>query len=230
MNLRSALSLALITLCFGRTVHAELNIAELNSFARRQNYGPIRDIAYNVQSLSILQQQQFAQWMLLKADEGHAPIMYFYVRGLSKSNFANYAEPVIIEALKYMYICLVRIWQDESCLVEVQPGRVYKLFRERYGNKLFANVDTSSAMQQAAIGQAREWFRTRKLHSALPPPYWVAFCEDRWTFSWHMTFNPVDWPESSQLFIAPGMLACHNTRQVSVEDHFNERGGFNFMA
>ncbi len=225
---KQMLTLALSLLSFSGAMWAHLDIAALDTFAQEQNYGPIRDVVYAAHNLPIPDQQRLMSWMRNKSEEGHAPIMYFYVRGLKKGNFANFSEQVIIEALKYMYICLVRIWQDESCVTGLQPGRVYKLFRKRFGSKLFAELEVSSLMRQAALGQARAWFETRMSYSDLPDPYWVVFCEDRTTFSWHMTFNLVDQAMVSKLF-KPFLLAATNPRRVAAEDHF-KRGCFNFMA
>ncbi len=202
MNLRITLLVALFTLCISNTSYAVLNFLILNEYAKTQDYGSIRNVVYDAESLPKHEQMQLVEWLREKANEGHAPMMYFFVRHAYKTNFDTHNPDAIEEALVYSYASLVRIMQDESCRIAGPRRQVHDLFQNRYDKKFFASVPIDSHMRKRALGRMQELFKTWGAFSGLPAPYWVAFVESAGYFDfWHLfNYKQVDAPAVRYLF------------------------------
>ncbi len=225
MNFRSLLSISSIALCLSNPLSAGLNIPALNAYANVQDYGPIRDIVYDAESLSYDEQRGLVTWLREKADEGHAPMMYFLVRNLYKRNFNGHDHATIVEALKYSYISLVRIYQDESCRISGPSCFVHDLFKKRYDEKFFTKVNIDSETRQDAINAMLEWFIRFDECSTLPAPYWVAFVARSW-FTMHMfNYMPVDVAHVAYLFERHD-TPIDNPRYKALEEYRTGRQKF----
>ena len=222
--LKKALALALTTLCLSHVVHADIDFAALDAYANAQNYGPIRDLVYNAPSLQTIDQMQLQQWLRDKSDAGHVPMMYFLVRSFYLANFNGYDPVTIQEALKYRYISLVRIVQDEHCRKGGPKNEVYHLYNKRYEKKFFANVPVNSVMRNTAVEEMHEWFKRWGTFQELPAPYWVGFVEaGAWYESHICRYLPVDVARAKNDFL--DYTEDYNPRVKGFQNF--QKGNFN---
>ena len=104
----------LLVICFYTTsAFALFDEQTFDNYAAIQNYAPIRDAVYDLDKLSSEDQMKLNLWVKRKAFEGHVPLMYFFVRTAAKSRFNNFDPSVIVDALTFCALSLIRIWQHE---------------------------------------------------------------------------------------------------------------------
>ncbi len=178
------LALTIIMMSFVHESCAEIDRINLDKWVITQDYTPIRDYIYGIGRYDIADQYKLIYWLKEKADEGHAPLMYFLVRywigQLNVGFISQVCDPFKIEdALVYNMLSLIRIKQDCYCFRRADNVlHVHEYFARRYKNVLFKRILITPEIYRFALDRVKLWFKDKDLYEDLPSPQWVENCKE----------------------------------------------------